>query len=288
MKALVFTRGFKTRVERLSNGLLIQLNADKNTLEQNRGQIKDILQKEGYLTHLNFLVACASSVFIDIKGDKEQRVPGSPHIASGFFNSDLKLIEGAYQSKVMRLGKEKRDCFYNGYKLVNQDFRWKSYYQTLTSTEKNFFELANQISISNSIYSNGKSENPLINAGGFIVLVVMKNHLSLEGFIKHVEEYKEKHDEYDRMKDNCAHAVLNSLEIKAPDTYGLSTQSALSLIIKQYKIGYPVHLADCLKDPFEQGFTESLRLQKIYKALQILDEEARTRFFVSAKEHLRI
>ncbi len=116
----------------------------------------------------------------------------------------------------------------------------------------------------------------------------MKNHLSLEGFIKHVEEYKEKHDEYDRMKDNCAHAVLNSLEIKAPDTYGLSTQSALSLIIKQYKIGYPVHLADCLKDPFEQGFTESLRLQKIYKALQILDEEARTRFFVSAKEHLRI
>jgi hypothetical protein len=266
MRVRVFARTFKTKVEVLkgvkNKGLLIRTTADNNNLEQNRAQIAGVLGSYGFLSDHTFMVSSSDSVFVEPRRNRQLYVAGNPHICGGFFNRELKLYEGAFISKGMKYGKIKADWLYDSYILVNQKYRWQASYQNLNSTEEHFFKKANEIVVSSSTYTNGANENKLVNAGGSFWLLAINNEMTMKTFAQEVVRYTSTHNYYDRLDDSCVHSLLECLNIPIPNTYGLSTQSGLSLIIEHFRLPKPT-IENCLKEPLDLGGKESQRLQSI-------------------------
>lgn len=273
MKLLVHFRGFRTKAEVLvgsnNSGLLIQTLADKQIKEQNRSQIRKLLVSHKILSDHNFLVACATTVFISPTREKKFYIAGSPHIACGFFDRDLNLYPEAFQSKIMKgYPFNAADAKLNERILVKQNFQLGAHYHTESGTNNHFFQLANNVASSNSALFNGKVESPIVNAAGSFYLLALKHPPCFSIFKQKVTLYKQTSTNYDRMNDSCAHAVLSSLDIKISNRYGLDTQTALALIIKHYSLNEPITLADCLKSPIELGDAESKRIQSVKSAVK--------------------
>ena len=268
MKLFIQCRWFRTKAEMLfgrnNSALLIQTLADKQSKEQNISQIREVLKTHEMLSDYNFLIALATTVFINPTPDKNLYVAGSPHIACGFFDRRLNLYLGAFQSKIMKglpsLGKNAK---LNNHVLVKQDFKLGADYHSVSGITNHFFQLANNLASSTSALSNGKEESPIVNAGGGFYLLAIKPPPCFTAFKDRVALYNQTSLHYNRLNDNCAHAVLASLGVDIPTPYALDTQTAFARILKHFSLNEPIVLTDCLKSPIELGELESKRLQRL-------------------------
>lgn len=237
-------------------GVLIRIGADKQNIEQNRWQIKSILEQRKLLSHRNFLVFCATTVFLNPFNNHFLYVSGSPHICAGFFDRNLHIIDGAHVSKGLKVARQKNNFTHGAFEVMGEDYKSEAWYQGGSSVERYFFEMANSITPSNYKYSNGRNANPIENAGGGFYILTLKKAPDIEQFKMNIANYKQAHLEYDRLNDSCVHSVLECLEIPIPYSYGLDTQTALKLIMDFYNLDSYIKGLD---DPLELGEEESVR-----------------------------
>lgn len=169
MRSFIY-RNFHTKINVLNgfknSGLLIQTVPDIQNKEQNRAQFKTMIEGYNFRSEYILMAACADTVFMNILGNGKLCLAGDPHICGGIFDKNLRLVPNAFISKAIGSVSVKKDFQYGVFTVANQDFTCKAAYHSAAIAESHFFEMANKVVVSNSIFSNGKNSNPIINAGG--------------------------------------------------------------------------------------------------------------------------
>ena len=253
----ILRRFFNTFSVRSGSAVFIRTRPDHNTPEQNRIQIANIIRNHNLLSSFNIIIALAQTVMIRPEDNNRLYVAGSPHIALAAFDEGMEIIEGCYMSKGLVAPKIKEDVEYSGFELVEQKYQVGSRYQDKKAIMQHCFENASIVKSSVSDYSSGKKSNRINNAGGDFYLIVLPQMINRSLLMQRILSYKAINFEYDRMDNNCGHAVLSSLGYQKRLPSGLSTQEAARVILEYFDISLPIQLPDLCKPSFNLGEDES-------------------------------
>jgi len=246
---------------KLGDALFVRIRPDNNTTQQNVYQVASILNSYNVLTSFNIGISLAQTVFIKPELDNRLYVADSPHIALAAFDEKLNIIKDSFISKGYAFTTRKTNLSLSEDELIGQKFATQAFYQPQSSTEKHFFENASKVVRSTLAFSNGKNSSKLHNSGGDFYLVFLPHFITIAEFLNRVHIQKTKGNQYDRIDDNCGHAVLNVISNFTLNPKSLSTQEALKLSLSCLNIPIPDELPDLFKTPVELGEAESLRIQ---------------------------
>jgi hypothetical protein len=256
----ILRRFFNTFAVRSGSALFIRTRPDHNTPEQNRIQIANIMRNHTLLGSFNVVIALAQTVMIRPEDNNRLYVVGSPHIALAAFDGNMEIIEGCCVSKGMLTPRIVANSQYGNYEIVSQQYVTEARFQDLKNTSKHYLASPSFVQKSFSIYSNGKDSSKINNAGGEFYLTILPVFTERHRLMLSIQSLIAADKIYDRMNNNCGHAVLRSVGFRQNLPQELSTQGALELVLKYFSVPIPYDLPDLCKSPIELGFAESLFL----------------------------
>ncbi len=274
----VLRRFFNTFSVRSEKALFIRTRPDENLPEQNRKQIAEIMRNHNLLCTFNVVIALAQTVMIRPVDNNRLYVVGSPHIALAAFDEDMEIIDGCSVSKGMLAPRIFSGHRYGNDEIVSQKYITEARFQDSKNSARHYFACPSIVQKSFSAYSNGKNSSKIHNAGGDFYLIVLPTFTDKHRLMLSIQSLIATDKKYDRMNNNCGHAVLKSCGSHQKLPSGLSTQEALEFVLKHFNIPMPNELPDLFQSPIALGHAESvfLRVKR-----QIMYEED------SYKRHLR-